>query len=288
MSTDQLDEDTMTALHALLSRGEPAAGPSPHALRRLAAGDLPDPDAAALRSVLRQDPDAAARLAVEEEADRAFLAAHPFDEVAPELFRRAAALAPPAPSRGLFALVLRPRSLGWAIATVVTALLVATFTPVEPDRGPDPIPSRTGNRLKGATLEAFQEVDGAPVRLGPEARLAAGAVVQFRVSSSRGFVALLGVDGTGTVSRYLPVGGEVSDPFTPGAGRALPDALVLDDAPGPEVFLVFLSDEPLLVEDLEQAVHDVLDRGGDPARATFDVPADVAAFAIAKEGGAHP
>ncbi len=75
----------------------------------------------------------------------------------------------------------------------------------------------------------------------------------------------------------------MSAEFTPGNGVALPDAFELDAAPGPEVFLAFLSDEPLLVEELEQAVHDVVTGDPDGSRAVLDE--DWAARGLAPQVG---
>lgn len=281
-----LDEDTMNRLEQLLSRPEPPpAAVSPHTLRRLAAGDLPDAEAAAARAAISEDPAAAERLAALQAEDRAFLAARPFAAVQDELRRRAEALPAEPARRGLLGRWLQPRSLGWALAAVATALLLGVLLPETPTDPVGPSP----NRLKGAaTLSAWQQTAGDPARLEDGVTLGAGDAIQFTVTTTASHLALLGVDGTGTVSRYLPVGGDVSLPFTPGTHRPLPDAFVLDDAPGPEVFLAFLSDEPLLVEDLERAVHDALDDGGPDAVRDLDprqrgIDADVATFVAHKE-----
>ena len=286
------DEDTMSRFDALLRRPEPTDGPSPHALRRLAAGDLPAAEAAEVRAAVQADPALAARLTALEAEDRAFLEVRPFAEVKDELFQRAETL--PAPrSAGLFGSFLRPRSLSWAIAAVVTALLVGVFVPPTEPGGDPTATTLTGpNRLKGAaTLSAWQPTGDAPARLESGVLLGEGDVLQFTVTTTRTHLALLGVDGTGTVSRYVPVGGDLSMPFAPGSNRPLPDALVLDDASGPEVFLAFLSDEPLLVEDLERAVHDALERAGAATLVERDWSdelgdVDVGAFVARKEGGA--
>ncbi len=285
------DEDTMSRFDALLNRPEPTDGPSPHALRRLAAGDLPAAEAAEVRAAVQAAPALAERLTALEAEDRAFLKARPFADVKDELFRRAESLPPPR-SAGLFGAVLRPRSLVWAIAAVVTALLIGMFAPLAGQGGDPLVMTPTGpNRLKGAeTLSAWQPTGDAPARVESGVLLREGDVLQFTVTTTRSHLALLGVDGTGTVSRYLPVGGDLSMPFAPGSNRPLPDALTLDDAPGPEVFLAFLSDEPLLVEELERAVHDALEKAGTAALAEgewFDElgDVDVGSFVARKEGG---
>jgi|GEM_PF-2389603 len=261
-SRHPLDEDAMSRLDTLLNRPEPPVGPSRHALARLVAGDLPADEDAELRRMVAASPKLRERLDALRDADARFLAARPFESVKAELFDRAGAT-PPAPSRdaaGLFGPFLAPRSLMWAIAAVVMALGLMLVMPSEPDGAGDG-PAPAANRLKGGVLTAFQDVGGRAVAVPNRGVLEPGDLVQFRVESSKPFIALLGVDGTGTVSRYVPVGGDLSAARTPGV-HALDDALMLDDAPGPEVFLAFLSDDAVLVEDLERVVHDVIDAVG--------------------------
>ena len=102
------------------------------------------------------------------------------------------------------------------------------------------------------------------------ALLGEGATLQFLISTPHSHLVLLGIDGTGTVSRYVPVGSELSQEIVPGNAVPLEDSFRLDAAPGPEVFLAFLGDEPLLVEDLEHAVHDVA-AGSGGSRAVLEV-----------------
>lgn len=262
-----LDEDTMNRLDQLLTRPDPPADSvTVHQLRRLVAGDLSDAEASEVRNAARDDAALTEQLRGLEEADAAFHAAHPFGSVKDQLFARAGAVSP-APEPGVLARLFSRRAVFWSLAAVATALVLGVLMP-DPNAPVADVtdPDRPANRLKGATpLEAWIEVEGHPHRVDAGVALAAGDALQFKVTTTRSHLALLGVDGTGTVSRYVPVGGDVSEPFTPGTARPLSDALVLDDAPGPEVFVAFLSDEALLVEDLERALHDLLDAGGPSA-----------------------
>jgi hypothetical protein len=287
------DEELMNRLEQLLTRPDPPAGATVHQLRRLAADDLSDQERKVVRAAVAENPELAARLAQIRAADDAFLAARPFEAVKEDLFARAA-LAPTvgASSPGFFARLFSRRAGFWSLAAVATALVLGLMLPNGNEVvGTDVTdPDRPANRLKGAAaLEAWLDVEGHPQRVEPGVVLSAGDRLQFKITTTRTHLALLGVDGTGTVSRYVPVGGDVSADFVPGNARPLRDALVLDDAPGPEVFVAFLSDEPLLVEDLERALHDLLDAGGaaavrDAAPAAFDVSGDVAIFHGAKVG----
>ncbi len=255
------DEELMNRLEQLLTKPDPPAGATVHQLRRLAADDLSDQERKAVRAAVAEDPALAARLGEIRDADDAFLAARPFEAVKDELFARAALVpSSSASSPGLFARLFSRRAVVWTLAAVATALVLGVLLPDGNEVATDVTdPDRPANRLKGAVaLEAWLDVEGHPQRVEPGVALSAGDRLQFKVTTTRTHLALLGVDGTGTVSRYLPVGGDVSAEFVPGNARPLSDALVLDDAPGPEVFVAFLSDEPLLVEDLERAVHDVV------------------------------
>ncbi len=284
-------EEAMNRLEQLLTRPDPPQGATAHQLRRLAADDLSDQERAAVRAAVAADPELGAHLARIREADDAFLAAHPFGAVRGELFARAARLPAEPAGGGLFARLLQRRALLWSLAAAATAVALGLFA-----QGPAPTagsndvvdPRGSANRLKGAApLEAWLDVEGHPQRVASGVALSAGDRLQFTVTTTHTRLALVGVDGTGTVSRYVPVGGDLSAPFVPGNARPLSDALVLDDAPGPEVFVAFLSDEALLVEDLERAVHDLFDAGGaqgvrDAAPDAFGVQADVAIFSAEK------
>lgn len=279
-------EEEMSRLEQLLTRPEPPPGAvTIHQLRRLVAGDLSDAEARTVRAAAGADPELGARLRQLEKADAAFHAERPFADVKDALFARAGALpTETAQEPGLWARLLSPRALFWSLAAVATALVLGVFVPDEGHERSVNDPIATTNRLKGATpLEAWLSVEGHPQRIEPGAALSAGDTLQFKVTTTRSHLALLGVDGTGTVSRYVPVGGETSAPFTPGNARPLSDALVLDDAPGPEVFVAFLTDEALLVEDLERSLHDLVDVGGaaavrDADPAGFGVDGEVAVF----------
>ncbi len=243
------DDDTMAALEALLTRPDPPAGaPSPWTLERYVAGDLPDAEARAVREALT--PEQEAQVAALRRDEEAFEAARPWSDVRAGILARAERV-DPAPE----VVTLSRRKwwhAGWlSLAGAAAVLTVVFLLPPEPTSSP--------NRYKSAdTLQAFQLVEGRAERVEAGEALGAGDRIQFKASTPHGYLALIGVDGTGTVSRYQPVGGETSVEFAPGNGVPLPDALELDDAPGPEVFFAVFSDEPLLVEDLERAVHDVV------------------------------
>jgi hypothetical protein len=263
-----LDDETMEALERLLTRPDsPEGAPTRWTLQRYVAGDLGSTDARAVAGAVRGSPELEAYVAGLRAEEAVFEAAHPWEDVSAALFERADQLAPSARPDAVPDLGgLPPRRwwqalwMGTAGAVAVLGLAFLFAPPTVPDGPVAPNRSKTSELLQGFVL-----VEGHAERIDAGATLREGDRVQFRVSTPHGYLALLGVDGTGTVSRYQPVGGEMSVSFGPGNALPLPDSLALDAAPGPEVFLAFLSDEPLLVEDLERAVHDVVQDAGSRA-----------------------
>ncbi len=244
------DEDTMNAVEQLFARPElPDSAVSPWRLERYLADDLPSGERSEVAAALRSDPALAARLNALKGADAAFEAAHPWESVAADLRVRSEAVDP-----------LPARRRSWrrwfaVLVPVAAALALLMLRPAED-------PARSANRLKGGGLSAMQLVEGVAQPLAAGEVLGEGAQIQLRVTTAHPWMILLGVDGTGTVSRYEPVGGETSAPISPGQGVPLSDSLVLDGSPGPEVFVALFSPEPMLVEDAEQALHDrVQDQG---------------------------
>ena len=284
-----LDDETMAALDRLLARPEPPEGSvTPWTLARYQAGDLSRAEVREVVAAVRRDPALAARLEQLRAADARFEQQLPWERVKDSLFERAGELpeAPlPAPVRR--APRLWRALLAGAAGAVAAVVVVSLLDPGQPVVQQTPITSRYKS---DDAIQAFVLREGRPERVEAGALLVQGDRLQFRVSSPHSFLALIGVDGTGVVSRYEPVGGDRSAPFVPGNARPLADSLQLDDAPGPEVFLAFLSDEALLVEDLERAIHDVVtaDPGGPRAVLERDWGAaglapQVAIFHVEKE-----
>lgn len=111
-----------------------------------------------------------------------------------------------------------------------------------------PPPSQSG------LLQAFVFEQGRAQLLDSGAPVAAGTRLQFRVASEQMYLAMLGVDSSGAIKTYVPARGTVSLPWTPGPPQPLGTALELSSVPGPEIFLAFMSSEPLAVPELRAAL----------------------------------
>ena len=95
--------------------------------------------------------------------------------------------------------------------------------------------------LKGGdvALIVHRATSGVSERLDDGDTVAVGDRIRFEVDAPRkGFVALIGVDGTGKQTVYYK-----DVPYTP-ENRLLPDAIQLDATPGDEHFTVLFSTQP--------------------------------------------
>ena len=293
-----IDDDTMAALDRLLTREDlPDDGVSRRLLERYVSGDLSREEFRALKEKIESHPEAAAALAALEADDRQFGRDYPWDGVRDSIYARSSALdervadevaVAQAGGRrygramlagafgGLFALVL-----AFAIDPAGEPHMFDRTTDDRAGVGAQPsagdgtsVPGSGPNRVKSVgsdSLVALQKRGGVERPIEAGTTLAEGDRFQFRIATQRSYLILLGVDGTGAVSRLRPVGGDRSEPWTPGPPQPLADAFVLDGSPGPEVFIAFLSDSPLVVEDVEQAVHDVVAESEAGARAALGV-----------------
>jgi hypothetical protein len=221
-------------------------------LDRLATGELTADEAA--RVTDRLTPDGRAHL----EAVRN-LNLPPLDVAA--VRRRAAALpadpvvAPPA--------VPVAANTTWAYVgvflTLAAALLVvARLAWTEAPSGGGDVRFRAGD-----ALEVVQLVGGAPRDYAAGTPVGEGDVLGFRVQATgHEAVVLLSVDGRGQATVFWPESGEAAEPLSGDGLVALQGSVVLDDAPGPEVFVaVYDQDVPAAL----RLVSDAWADGGAPA-----------------------
>jgi hypothetical protein len=135
---------------------------------------------------------------------------------------------------------------GGALAAAVAALLlfIRREKPVdEPDL-----------QIKG---NAISLVIHTPTRqLATGDKVLAGERIRFElVAPTKGYVVIVGVDGSGKSTVYHPYGGSEAAPFDP-AAAILPGAIQLDATPGDEMFYAYYSEEPFAVQSVLPAAPD--------------------------------
>lgn len=159
-----------------------------------------------------------------------------------------------------------------AAAAVAAAALVLAVAQPWRDGGPTPADDGAAVRVKGAVaLDLYTLQDGDVIEAEPGVVLRPGDRIQFTYTSGPlNHLIVLGVDGRGTLSRYYPERGADSLAVAPGSRVVLEDSLVLDDAPGPEVFVAVFSDDPLQVAEVERVIQRTLADGGDDPRVLLD------------------
>lgn len=210
------------------------------------------------------DPAAAAHLAAVE-AEKVRVA--PFDFAA--ISARAATLEK--------AREPRAANRSWALWLVpVLAIAAALLLVVRP---PEP-----SNRTKGlADLDFLVLQNGQAVLGDPDGTYREGDRLQFAYrSAGQDRLLLLSVDGTGYVTVYYPDAGEAPVAIVPGERHVLDGSIILDDAPGPEVFVAFFGERwtrSLARETVERAFAE----GGPDALLALEEDPDVAVLALEKE-----
>jgi len=128
-----------------------------------------------------------------------------------------------------------------------------------------------GNRVKGggADLGFYVLRDGTPLLGDPDLAWPAGERLQLNYTSAGAVtMVLLSVDGVGRVSRWFPAEGSEPVPVVPGGRHVLDASIILDDAPGPEVFVAAFDVES--ADEVERRVLEVWGRGGLEALLDWD------------------
>ncbi|MEK7706322.1 MAG: hypothetical protein AAB426_15280 [Myxococcota bacterium] len=150
-----------------------------------------------------------------------------------------------------------PRARWWVLApAVLAASAAAVLFALAPPDGEAP-----GVRSKGSGVALeFAVLDGSTLRPGrPGELVAPGARLQLRYDAGDArYMALLGVDRTGTVTVYFPEdSGGLLAPLPGGASGRLPFSLTLDATPGIEHFVAVFAPTAAPLEEIVSALASV-------------------------------
>ena len=190
-------------------------------LERFLVDDLDDAERARVARAIDDDPALAAYVAERRASQRAFALAGPRR-------RPVGDLSPARDRRGWF-------SVGALVPALAAAAAVVVFATVGDVAGdgtlvPDPTVHARGRALAVAVVVRRGD---AVLRPGPGALVRAGDAVRFETTlPAPGRCSVVGADDRG------PVVVHEEDAPMPAGVAALPGALVLDDAPGPERFWI--------------------------------------------------
>ena len=143
----------------------------------------------------------------------------------------------------------RPAWLRWLAPIGALAAAAAALLIIMKVRGgkPDNVPVIDDDlTTKGSDITLVIHMAGAPQPLASGDSVSPGARLRFEVPGTRkGFVAIVGVDGTGATSVYYPFGGTNAAPL--GLDRLLPGAIQLDATPGDEHFYALFSEHAFAI-----------------------------------------
>lgn len=168
------------------------------------------------------------------------------------------------------------RVVGIVSALAIAALLFLVVRPPPPH-----------HHLKGSTnLDFYVLRDGQTYPGDPSLAVRQGDRIQFTYrSGDADHMVLVGVDGTGRFEQFYPDEGASSVAVVPGERHVLDGSILLDDAPGPEVFIAFFGDETELDvgRALDRAEAAWKDDGADGLAALAENDANVAVLVLEKE-----
>jgi hypothetical protein len=131
-----------------------------------------------------------------------------------------------------------------ALAAAAAVILVVVKRGDDPGRPPDEL-SVKGDDISLVVHLASGETSK---RLASGDKVHAGDRIRFELGGVKpGFVAVIGIDGSGQPTIYHPDGGAQPTAFDP-ASRLVPGAIELDATPGSERFFAVYSERPFAFE----------------------------------------
>jgi hypothetical protein len=141
----------------------------------------------------------------------------------------------------------RPAVLSAAAAACVLLLALAIWSGGPPDHRAAGRHVPGENLVKGSTSVRLHCRRGSRVFvLQPDHRVAAGDAIRFEVyGGGAGYVLVLGLQGDGQISTYVPFDGERSVPIATNRAVTMPGSIILDDSTADELLVVLFSRAPL-------------------------------------------
>ena len=210
-------------------------------LERQLAGDLP-----AERGFDTTATDAdRARLAELRAEHEAFLRTVDVDNEVRRIQQRVARAAP------------EPRRVWWKWLAPAGALVAAAVVLVVVRRGDPPTQPDDDIGVKGDEISLIVHVQAGDTsrRLASGDAVIPGDKIRFEVNAAKpGYVAVVGIDGSGALTVYHPGNGTGPVAFDPKA-RVLPGAIALDATPGDERFYALYSEQPFAFDTVLPAIE---------------------------------
>jgi hypothetical protein len=226
-------------------------------LERLAAGELPQNQAAKLRERLqaRGEEHLLPALAA---SNMEILATQPPEQIVAEIKRRAALSADrarPAAARRLCPM--------WALSAVTACVagLAVMLVVRNHGAGTQPAPDQVQPEIVGVkgdlkpALRIYRKTHSGSELLRAHASVHRGDTLQIRyVAAGKRFGVIASIDARGQITFHLPESPGAAIALERDGERALPHAYELDDSPGFERFLFVTSDAPFATTDIAQAL----------------------------------
>lgn len=239
-------------------------------LERLAAGELPEAQAAELRERLKSRGEEHLLTSLAD-SNAKILASLPPDKIVPEIERRAGQAA--ARTKTVSVRRLRPV---WALSAVTACAAGLAFMlvvrhheanrqPTSDESQPESITKRGDLKPK---LRIYRKISAGSEILGAQSSVHRGDTLQIRyVAAGKRFGVIASVDARGQVTFHLPESPGSAAALERDGERALPHAYELDDSPGFERFYFVTSDAPFTTTDIGLAL-----------KSGTSLPASLAAF----------